>query len=281
MPTYLDWKREAISWMDKVHGKGTDELLRFMDEKGYFTAPASSSPEHHSAFVGGLCYHSLLVCKFLVRQLQNYGKWSNKEEYYKSFEESAILIALVHDLCKIDNYKDSDEEPTKAQLGYLVGLAEKHKFKLTAPIKNQKKVASAYITWLKEGANGEPPAIPKNVYEFVETLPLGHSEKSIFLAQRFVQLSPEEALAIRFHMWPFDPKPEFPWDKMYNTACKMTPLVKLLQHADMEAYLYETYITPEQLSLKEEVKPKEEPKPIPAEAALQATLAAIADSNIE
>lgn len=42
------------------------------------------------------------------------------------------------------------------------------------------------------------------LYEFRDPLPLGHGEKSLYLIQRHMDLEPEEALAIRWHMGAYD-----------------------------------------------------------------------------
>ena len=46
--------------------------------------------------------------------------------------------------------------------------------------------------------------VEKQVYVFEDELPLGHGEKSLYLASKFIKLSDEEAAAIRWHMGAFD-----------------------------------------------------------------------------
>lgn len=41
-------------------------------------------------------------------------------------------------------------------------------------------------------------------YTYRDPFPLGHGEKSVYLISRFIRLTGEEALAIRWHMGPYD-----------------------------------------------------------------------------
>lgn len=73
----------------------TDEIIQWLDEHGYFTAPAST--KYHGAYEGGLFEHSMNVAKALVRLTKDCQlKWQKPSSPY--------IIGLFHDLCKIDNY---------------------------------------------------------------------------------------------------------------------------------------------------------------------------------
>ena len=79
---------------------GADNLLDWLINSDFFTAPASS--KFHSAYEGGLCEHSLKVFDRYVKLLKmEYGEDFSK---YISMESVAI-IALLHDVCKVDFYK--------------------------------------------------------------------------------------------------------------------------------------------------------------------------------
>ena len=72
------------------------------------------------------------------------------------------------------------------------------------------------------------------VYEIDDKFPIGHGEKSVYLLRRYIELTDEEALSIRWHMGPWV-------EKDYRTiqiAMQRYPLVTLTQVADMMA----TYI---------------------------------------
>ncbi len=81
--------------------------------------------------------------------------------------------------------------------------------------------------------------VEKQVYVFEDELPLGHGEKSLFLASKFIKLSDEEAAAIRWHMGAFD-NAFRGGDRGLNAAYEKYPLAVMLHLADMRAtYLVE------------------------------------------
>ena len=75
-------------------------MLDWLITTDFFTAPASS--KFHSAYEGGLCEHSINAFNRYVKIL--------KMEYGEDFEkkismESVAIIALLHDVCKVNFYK--------------------------------------------------------------------------------------------------------------------------------------------------------------------------------
>lgn len=84
---------------DNIEREGCEELLNFLEKSDFFTAPASS--RRHNNFEGGLCLHSINVYKRYIRLLQQeYG-----DDWQKVISlESATIIALLHDICKVNNY---------------------------------------------------------------------------------------------------------------------------------------------------------------------------------
>ena len=84
---------------DKIERDGAEELLNFLERSDFFEAPAST--KNHSAYKGGLCQHSINVYHRFVKLLQmEYGE--NYAEVIS--EESVAIIALLHDLCKVNFY---------------------------------------------------------------------------------------------------------------------------------------------------------------------------------
>ncbi len=79
---------------------GADNLLDWLINSDFFTAPASS--KFHSAYEGGLCAHSINVFERYVKLLtMEYGdQFADKISM-----ESVAIIALLHDVCKVDFYK--------------------------------------------------------------------------------------------------------------------------------------------------------------------------------
>ncbi len=93
-------KQEFLEiFYDNVERDGAEELLNYLEKSDFFTAPASG--RRHSNFEGGLCFHSLNVYKRFLKLLQNeYGEsWTEKIS-----PESVAIIALLHDICKVNTY---------------------------------------------------------------------------------------------------------------------------------------------------------------------------------
>lgn len=81
--------------------------------------------------------------------------------------------------------------------------------------------------------------VEKQFYVFEDELPLGHGEKSLYLASKFIELSDEESAAIRWHMGAFD-NAFRGGDRGLNAAYEKYPLAVMLHLADMRAtYLVE------------------------------------------
>ncbi len=142
----------------KIKREGADKLLDYLlsPSSDFFTAPASA--RFHGAYKGGLLEHSLNVydclCDYLERQRV-------KTDYGMNYsEESIAIVSLLHDLCKVDCYKEG--------------------------ARNVK------------GPDGVWKSVP--TYEFSDNLPYGHGEKSVYIITGFMKLTREEAFAIRYHM---------------------------------------------------------------------------------
>lgn len=151
-------KEEFISvYKENIVREGSDKLLDYLINKcDFFTAPAST--RFHSAYAGGLAQHSLNV----YYCLKDYLLRERVKEIYKlSYtEEQIAIVALLHDMCKIDCYKTDFRN-----------------------VKNDK---------------GQWEKVP--TYKFEDPLPYGHGEKSVYMISGFMRLSREEAMAIRWHM---------------------------------------------------------------------------------
>ena len=75
--------------------------------------------------------------------------------------------------------------------------------------------------------------IQKPYYTVKDDFPYGHGEKSVFMIERFMRLTNEEAFAIRFHMGDYN-------DPNTSRAFEKYPLALLLHQADERAtYLME------------------------------------------
>ncbi len=84
-----------------IKREGSQKFLEYLKNTDFFTAPASA--RFHSNFPGGLCIHSINVFNRAVREF--------REEYGENFEEkfpmeSIAIAALLHDVCKINFYRE-------------------------------------------------------------------------------------------------------------------------------------------------------------------------------
>ncbi len=79
---------------------GMKNLIRDMQEREYFTTPASKS--YHNNFKGGLMLHSFNVYTLF---------WDMCNSFNIDIKpETAIICGLLHDLCKLGNYIEVNGE---------------------------------------------------------------------------------------------------------------------------------------------------------------------------
>lgn len=86
-------------YYDNIEREGAEALLDFLERSDFFTAPAST--RKHNSFEGGLCIHSTNVYKRFLKLLQ--AEYGERWEDFIS-HESVAIIALLHDLCKVNYY---------------------------------------------------------------------------------------------------------------------------------------------------------------------------------
>lgn len=108
--------------------------------------------------------------------------------------DSIIIAALLHDLCKINFYKTE--------------------------VRNRKNEKGIWE--------------PVQSYRIDDELPLGHGEKSVYIAQQYIKLTVPEALAIRWHMGGFLAQ-DYPSSQALTKAMEKYPLVTLTHMADLAA----------------------------------------------
>ncbi len=92
-------KQEFLEIYYNIERDGAEELLNYLEKTDFFTAPASG--RRHNNFEGGLCLHSINVYKRFLKLLnQEFG-----QDWQKVIsEESVAVIALLHDICKVNTY---------------------------------------------------------------------------------------------------------------------------------------------------------------------------------
>ena len=102
----MDAKERFINiYKEMIHREGSDKLLDYLlsEHCDFFTAPAST--RFHGAYPQGLLEHSLNVydclCDYLSRERA-------KQVYHMNYSDETIaIVALLHDICKVNCYKES------------------------------------------------------------------------------------------------------------------------------------------------------------------------------
>ncbi|MBR1824681.1 MAG: HD domain-containing protein [Ruminococcus sp.] len=189
-------KEEFIQiYKENIKRGGADKLLEYLEKSDFFTAP--SSTRFHGAYEGGLVQHSLNVYHCLKDYL---SRPRTKELYGMDYSEETIaLVALLHDVCKVNFY--------------------------TVELRNR-----------KNDETGQWEKVP--FYTVDDKLPYGHGEKSVYILSGFFygedRLTREEAFAIRYHMGFSGPEDNY----VIGKALEMYPLALALNVADMEASYY-------------------------------------------
>lgn len=201
---------------ENIERDGIENLMEWLEhETDFFTAPAST--RYHGSYEGGLFEHSLNVYDRLVWEMEN-TVGAGWQEIYSP--ESIAIIALFHDLCKIDRYV----------------ITEK---------------------WRKD-ENGDWEAY--EAYEYnKEKAEMGHGAQSVFYLQKFIQLTELEAQAIFWHMGAYDLSPYASLAACSETF-KWNPLAFLTHRADMaatyvtenEAFVYGEGTDEEEVKVEEE-----------------------------
>lgn len=201
---------------ENIERDGIENLMEWLEhETDFFTAPAST--RYHGSYEGGLVEHSLNVYDRLVWEMEN-TVGAGWQELYSP--ETVAIVALFHDLCKIDRYV----------------LTEK---------------------WRKD-ENGDWEAY--EAYEYnKEKAEMGHGAQSVFYLQKFIQLTEFEAQAIFWHMGAYDISPYATLGACSETF-KWNPLSFLTHRADMaatyvtenEAFVYGEGTDEEEVKVAEE-----------------------------
>lgn len=188
-------KECIIGLLKSVDREGIDKLIDYLCKSDFFDAPAST--RYHGAEEGGLARHSLNVYyrlfSLVAAEHQNHGLYTDKQ--IPAMNESIILVALLHDLCKTGFYKISSRNVKNEETG----------------------------KWEK-----------KPYYTIDDTLPMGHGEKSLYVISGFIKLKREEAMAIRWHMG-FSDSTFKGGDSTVGNAFNKYPLAVLTHLADLQA----------------------------------------------
>jgi hypothetical protein len=96
------------------------------------------------------------------------------------------------------------------------------------------------VNFYKKGTRNvkeEGQWVQKEVWEVEDKDPMGHGEKSVITLMQYIELTPFERMAIRWHMGAWEGKDN---SMSLGNAMNMYPVIAALQTADMESsYLIE------------------------------------------
>ena len=151
-------KEEFISLLRSTNREGIEEVIQFLEKSDFYKAPAST--RFHGSFEGGLLEHSMKVYETLKHKVKNSVLDLNVSD------DTLIIIALLHDICKVNFYK--------------------------VDYRNAKN------------ERGEWEKVP--YYTVDDTIPYGHGEKSVMMITEYMKLTVEEKYCIRWHMGFTEPK---------------------------------------------------------------------------
>lgn len=90
-------KGKYLKTLCNIQREGIENLANFLINSDFFTAPGSAN--NHNNYAGGLCEHSLLVMNEALRLRMIYLP--------PDMCETVILVSLLHDICKVNFYKES------------------------------------------------------------------------------------------------------------------------------------------------------------------------------
>lgn len=187
---FLDYCRKYIQ------RDGLEKLLTYIESTDFFTAP--SSTKFHLNTPGGLCKHCINVFETAM-QINEHILLPRQQREESIFPqplstESIAIVALFHDVCKCNIYKEVDRW--------------------------RKNDAGKWETY--------------KGYEVNDEFPFGHGEKSCHMVNYYLRLKRDELLAIRWHMGMFDVGESGSANRFsFYSAMEITPLVVLMQMADM------------------------------------------------
>ena len=197
---------------ENISRPGIDRLLAYLESTDFFTAPCST--KFHLNVKGGLCEHSLNVYKAL---LDIYSAYLIKDN---ALHDSTLVLAHDEVIPKTNNVDAHSMIETLTIISLFHDLCKANYYK------QEMKSVKVGNSWTQQP-----------VYVTDDQLPLGHGEKSVILLEKFVDLSAEEMLAIRWHMSGFDNAVKGgEWS--LSTAMQKTKLVAALQIADQIATFF-------------------------------------------
>lgn len=183
-------KKDILKLLRSTKREGIDKLIKFLQKSDYFIAPCSV--KYHLNTEGGLAQHSLNVYYTFKKLVKTFIEDLEEKGINIPFD-TIIICSLLHDICKTNYYKKT--------------------FLQSIPLGKQNDNVISY-----------------QKYDYDDSLPLGHGEKSVIMLQKFIDLTEQEIMIIRWHMSGFDLS-QYSKNSYYD-ATKKYPEIILFHSAD-------------------------------------------------
>jgi len=100
-------REEIISLLSSTDRMGIDNVIAYLDESGFFTAP--SSLDRHHNWRGGLAQHCLGVCRIALKMGGNLP------------QDSIIIAGILHDVCKASKLFYDENGQVHRRLTHIQG----------------------------------------------------------------------------------------------------------------------------------------------------------------
>lgn len=155
-------KRLIESYLLATKRPGMENLLKYMEENGFYTSPCSGS--FHLCCEGGLAEHSLNVVSLCIKVSERIDSKINYDSIY--------IASLLHDLGKMGQYGKPNYIPNMIKDGKPTKDEPEQKYKVSdsKPYETNKDLLYVY-----------------------------HEIRSIQIASQFIALTEEESFAILYH----------------------------------------------------------------------------------
>lgn len=162
-------KQKFLELVNSINRDGfkKEELIKKLESSDFFVAPAST--RYHNSFAGGLVDHCLCV----YYNLCSLVKSKHLENVIS--QDSMKIVALFHDISKMNFYKDSVRNK-----------------KLYSPL-GSKQDELGRFDWVSEKEYVVKPAEERFLYG-------SHEETAEYILRRYIPLTYEESMAIVNHM---------------------------------------------------------------------------------
>lgn len=95
----LDNKLYVINRLKDTNREGIEDLIAYMENCGFFSAPCSS--QYHLCCKFGLVHHT----RHVITAAENIGYTLLRKEKYEKIKDSVIIAAALHDLGKMGQFE--------------------------------------------------------------------------------------------------------------------------------------------------------------------------------